>query len=229
MMEPERQEDERRLLADLRRGQSHAFEQVMRRHNRLLFRTARGIVHDDAEAQDVVQESWLRAFLAVGGFRGEASLATWLTRIVINQALMQQRRLGRVVHWDDATGDAENEMQSDPFSGAQAASPEEEVARLELRRRLSDAVELLPPIYRTVFMLRAVHGVAVEETAAALQVSQDVVKTRFLRARALVRQRLGTDAEGEAPSLHDFAGQRCEDVVASVMAELRARGVVRDQ
>ena len=217
------------LLAALRQGQASAFELVMRRYNRLLFRAARGIVPDDGEAQDVVQEAWLRAFLAVRDFRGDASLATWLTRIAINQALTQQRRRARLVPWDEEGASGDSEMEDDPRITAASQTPEDELARLQLRRQLADAIDLLPAPYRSVFILRAVHGLSVEDTAQGLQVSADVVKTRFLRARAMLRSRLAGDPEREAAFLHEFAGQRCDDTVAAVLAQLRARGVIRDQ
>jgi RNA polymerase sigma-70 factor (ECF subfamily) len=221
--------DDGALLAGLRQGQARAFEQMMRRYNRLLYRAARGIVHDDAEAQDAVQEAWLRAFTGLHGFRGDASLGTWLTRIVINQALVQQRRLGRVVLWNEDVESRESAMQKDPLGGDGMESPEDQVARLQVRRQLEEAIDMLPPIYRSVFLLRAVHGLSVEDTAQGLEVSADVVKTRFLRARAQLRSLLGFDPETEAAYLHDFAGHRCSDLVARVLQELRARGVIRDQ
>lgn len=217
------------LLAALRRRDAPAFEQLMRRYNRLLFRAARGIVGDDAEAQDVVQETWLRAFTGLAAFRGEASLATWLTRIAINQALAQQRKLGRLVLWDQDTPMEDSDMPFHPtLETGIAASPEEDAVRMQLRRQLSEAVDALPPIYRSVFMLRAVEGLGVEDTALALGVSIDVVKTRFLRARAMLRAALQSDPVVLAPGLHHFDGRRCDDVVGSVLARLRAAGVVRD-
>jgi RNA polymerase sigma-70 factor (ECF subfamily) len=219
------------LLAALRLGQAQAFETLMRRHNRLLFRAARGIVRDDAEAQDAVQEAWLHAFLALRTFRGDASLATWLTRIAINQALTQQRKRGRAVRWEDASHAGSDDMpeESDITTGGrQAASPEDELARVQLQRQLQAALDLLAPIYRSVFMLRAVEGLSVEETALALEVSADVVKTRFLRARALMRARLQEDALLQAPHLHGFEGRRCDDVVTAVLSQLRAGGIIRD-
>lgn len=222
-------DEERLLLAALRQGQARAFEELMRRYNRLLFRAARGILHDDAEAQDVVQETWLRAFQGLASFRGDAALATWLTRIAIHQALDQQRKLGRMVLWDTDPAQ-EDEMPRSPSDlAAQPPSPEQELARREVRRRIEQAIDLLPPIYRAVFILRAVHGLSVEDTALALQVSADVVKTRYLRARAMLREELDFDPETEAAYLHDFAGARCDETVAAVLARLRAAGVIRDQ
>jgi RNA polymerase sigma-70 factor (ECF subfamily) len=221
--------DDAALLAALRQGQARGYEQLMRRYNRLLYRAARGIVHDDAEAQDAVQEAWLRAFTGLHGFRGDASLGTWLTRIVINQALLQQRRLGRLVLWDEEVESRESDMQKDPLGAGATESPEEHVARAQVRRQLEAAIDLLPPMYRSVFILRAVHGLSVEDTAQGLEVSADVVKTRFLRARTQLRSLLGFDPETEAAYLHDFAGHRCSDLVARVLRELRGRGVIRDQ
>lgn len=220
------------LLAALRRHDAQAFEQLMRRYNRLLFRAARGIVADDAEAQDVVQDTWLRAFTGLAAFRGEASLATWLTRIAINQALAQQRKLGRLVPWDPDAPMEDSDMAFHPDSHPEtgiAASPEQEAVRMQLRRQLSEAVDALPAIYRSVFMLRAVEGLGVEDTALALGVSIDVVKTRFLRARAMLRATLQSDPVLLAPDLHHFDGRRCDDMVGTVLAHLRAAGVVRDQ
>lgn len=228
----EEDEGDAPLLAMLRQGQVRGYELLMRRYNRLLFRAARGIAGDDAEAQDVVQEAWLRAFAGLDGFRGQSALSTWLVRIVINEALQQQRRLGRVVLWHE---EVPMEDADTPGAGAGAPardpdeSPEASAARQQLRRRLEAAIDALPPIYRCVFILRAVQDLSVEETAESLRVSHDVVKTRYLRARAMLREALGS-APGEALALvHDFQGQRCDDIVRQVRAALRATGVIRDQ
>ena len=220
------------LLAGLRAGQAEAFTLLMRRYNRMLFRTARGIVGDDAEAQDAVQEAYLSAFVALDSYRGEASLRTWLTRIVINQALGQQRKLGRVVFMDQTFPDDEEGAMSDqssgPAGGIDPSTPEQAAANSELRRRLEAAIDLLPPIYRCVFVLRAIEGMSVEDTAASLRVSPDVVKTRYLRARGMLRRDLDAGAEASLPTLHDFQGARCDELVRQVLARLRADGVVRD-
>jgi RNA polymerase sigma-70 factor (ECF subfamily) len=226
-------ESDLELLASLRAGQADAFARLMRRYNRLLFRAARGIVADDAEAQDAVQEGYLRAFLALDSYRGESSLGTWLTRIVINQALGQQRKLGRVVFLDEGLLPDEESAMS-PQSPHRAATvddhtPEETASRNELRRQLEAAIDLLPPIYRCVFILRAVEGLSVEDTAASLRVSQDVVKTRYLRARSQLRRQLDSCAAMPLSAAHDFMGPRCDEMVRQVLARLRAAGVVRDQ
>ena len=219
------------LLARLRQGQAGAYECLMRRYNRLLFRTARGIVRDDAEAQDAVQEAWLRAFTALDAFRGQSALATWLVRIVINQALQQQRRLGRLVPWDEHVPMEDSAMPATPADPLDAApeTPEQAAARQQLRRQLEDAIDLLPPIYRCVFILRAVQDFSVEETAESLRVPQDVVKTRYLRARGMLRMALGAEPGAELRSLHDFQGSRCDHSVREELDALRATGVLRDQ
>ena len=211
------------LLARLRAGQADAFAQLMRRYNRLLFRAARGILDDDAEAQDAVQEGYLSAFLALDDFRGDASLGTWLTRIVINHALGRQRKLGKLVFLDEGLLFHEESAMADDYA------PEATASRNELRRRLQAAIDQLPPIYRCVFILRAVADLSVEDTAASLSVSQDVVKTRYLRARAKLRRQLDGAGEADLRNVHDFMGPRCDEVVRQVLARLRAAGVVRDQ
>ena len=215
---------EHELLVLLRQGKAKAFEQLMRTHNRLLFRAARGIVDDDGEAQDAVQEAYLRAFLALDSFRGEASLTTWLTRIVINQALGQQRKAGRFVAWHDESPDEESDM---PLM-VEHRTPEDNASSNQVRRQLEAAIDTLPPIYRCVFILRAVQGLSVEDTALALEVSADVVKTRYLRARGLLRSFLQADPHAQVCIAHQFQGVRCDDTVRLVLARLRALGVVRD-
>lgn len=209
-------------------GDEAAFETIMRRHNRLLFRAARGVVPDDAEAQDVVQETYLRAFTRLQDFQGGASLGTWLARIAINVALDTLRKRGRSVP-TDGHQDVDHEPSPEhmmSFSAPPGASPEASVARGELRQLLQSAIEGLPPLYRSVFILRAVQEMSVEETAFCLQVSDAVVKTRYLRARALLRDALGARIEAHAESAFPFAGARCEQVVRSVVAELQQRGLI---
>lgn len=209
------------LAASAAAGDALAFELIVRRHNRLLFRTARGVVPDDAEAQDVVQETWLRAFGKLRGFRGEAALGTWLARIAINLAISSQRRKGRLVPIQD---NAETEHAMDLHGLPVAESPDASAQRGEMRAVLQASIEGLPAIYRSVFMLRAVEDMSVSEAAFCLGVSEDVVKTRFLRARALLREELATRIETGAHDTFAFAGARCDAVLSHVMGELRRQG-----
>ncbi|MFC4522603.1 RNA polymerase sigma factor [Cupriavidus pinatubonensis] len=221
------------LVAGARAGEASAFEAIMRRNNRLLFRTARGVVPDDAEAQDVVQETYLRAFTSLDSFRGEAALSTWLARIAINVALTTQRKNGRIVQLEVRLEDQES-LAAEPsqenvmsFRAPDGELPDAMAERGQVRELLQAAVENLPVIYRSVFILRAVEDMSVEEAAYCLGVSSDVVKTRFLRARTMLR---GSLAEQVKPYLHgtfSFAGQRCDAVVNYVLAALQLRGLIR--
>lgn len=211
------------------RGEAAAFELIMRRHNRLLFRSARGVVSDDAEAQDVVQEAYLRAFSTLGSFRGDSALGTWLARIAINLALDVQRRRGRAVPLDD-TQDPNADLAVEhpmPLNAPEPDSPEKQAERGEVRVLLERAIGSLPAIYRSVFILRAVEEMSVAETATCLQVSDAVVKTRYLRARSLLRDALGAQVEAHAQQVYAFAGARCDAVVVHVMAELQHQGRIR--
>jgi RNA polymerase sigma factor (sigma-70 family) len=213
------------LVARARGGDAVAFETIMRRHNRLLFRAARGVVADDAEAQDVVQEAYLRAFSHLASYRGDAALGTWLARIAINVALDSLRSKGRTVQMDDSD-DSIDEPSPEHFMSAhapQGESPDAAAERGQMRELLHAAIDRLPPIYRSVFILRAVEEASVDETAFCLQVSDAVVKTRYLRARSMLRDMIGAQVEAEAPAVFQFAGARCEAVVNHVLAELSRR------
>jgi RNA polymerase sigma factor (sigma-70 family) len=187
------------------------------------------VVDDDAEAQDVVQETYLRAFTNLHAYRGDSALGTWLARIAINVALSAQRKKGRLVQFEERTDDdappqTEYAM---PFRTTEDERPDESAHRKELRVLLQASIADLPPIYRSVFILRAVEELSVEETAFCLAVSEDVVKTRFLRARAMLRERLAVRVENGLEQTFAFAGARCDAVLAHVMSELAQRGLLR--
>jgi RNA polymerase sigma factor (sigma-70 family) len=210
-------------------GDPAAFETIVRRHNRLLFRTARGVVSDD-EAQDVVQETYLRAFTNLRAYRGDAALGTWLARIAINVALTSQRKKGRLVQLERSDDDDEMPAEPEaamPFAPNDNDRPDDQAERKEMRELLQTCIGDLPPMYRTVFILRAVEELSVDETAFCLGVSEDVVKTRFLRARAMLRERIAARVEGGAQEVFAFAGARCDAVLAHVMTELVRRGLLR--
>ena len=194
-------------------GDTAAFELIMRRHNRTLFRTARAILRDDAEAEDALQEGYLQAYQAIGGFRAEAKLSTWLARIVANQALMRLRkrvRRGDVVPLQPADEAIEENM-----------TPEKETHRAQVRKLLEAQVDSLPDAYRAVFMLRAVEELSVEETAAVLQIPEATVRTRLFRARSLLREGLAARIDLAYEDAFAFAGERCDRIVAHVLERLR--------
>lgn len=210
------------LVRRARAGEAHAVETLVRRHNRTLFRTARAILRDDSEAEDVVQEAYVQAFRALASFRAESSLSTWLVRIAANLALMRRRRRAReakVIPIDHETGASFMAEIADGAQGPEAAAMSGETRRL-LERRIDE----LPDLYRTVFVMRAVEDMTVEETAAALGLPAATVRTRFFRARALLRAALEHEIGFALEDVFAFDGERCDRIVASVLLALGLTG-----
>ena len=219
-------EDE--LIARAAAGEGAAFEVLMRRHNRLLYRTARSILKDDAEAEDAVQDAYLRAWHALPGFRTESKLATWLVRIVANEALARLRRTSAaVIPLEAAMTSTEPDTQA-ALTEAPERSPESTVARAQVRALLETRIDLLPEIYRSVFMLRAVEELSVEEVAQVLGMPEATVRTRFFRARALLREGLAGEIDHALGEVFAFDGARCDRIVAKVLERARAEGLNLD-
>lgn len=209
------------LLRRIGEGDSHAAEMLMRRHNRALYRTARAILRDDAEAEDAVQDAYLQAFRSAASFRGESSVSTWLVRIAANEALMRRRRdvrRAQVIPIDVESGESLMENVADES----ARGPESEAFGAEVRTLLERRIDELPDLYREVFMMRAVEEMTVEETAAALGLPEATVRTRFFRARALLRGSLERDLDSALGDVFAFAGERCDRIVAEVLQRLVA-------
>jgi RNA polymerase sigma-70 factor (ECF subfamily) len=207
------------LTARAANGDHLAFGQIMRRHNRLLFRTARSILKTDADAEEAVQEAYLRAWRALSGFRADAKLSTWLVRIVINEALGRLRRRSAQVTSSDAELEPIEPRPSEPTeSGHQ--QPEPAAMRAELRRLMEARIDRLPDAFRTVFMLRAVEEMSVAEVSAALDLSEATVRTRFFRARAVLREGLSRDFDPTLADAFSFDGKRCDGLVARVLAAI---------
>jgi RNA polymerase sigma-70 factor (ECF subfamily) len=205
------------LAALVARGETGAFELLMRRHNRTLYRTARAILRDDAEAEDALQEGYLQAYQAIGGFRGDAKLSTWLARIVANQALMRLRKRARRAQIVPLQpGAALEHLNEIPESGMDK-TPERSAQRSEMRRLLEASIDALPGDYRAVFVLRAVEEMSVEETAAVLKIPPATVRSRLFRARSLLREALAARIDIACEEAFGFAGERCDRVVANVM------------
>jgi RNA polymerase sigma-70 factor (ECF subfamily) len=204
-----------RLVALARRGDGGAFGAIMQRCNGRLFRIARGILGDEAEAEDVLQEAYVRAYAALPGFRGDASLLTWLTAIVVNEARTRLRR--RRPQVELRVVDEAPERTTRPSADA---GPEAAAARSEARRLLEHAIDALPPDFRSVFVLREVEGCSVAETAAGLELSPVTVRTRLHRARALLRRQLeGVLAEALSDAF-PFGGARCAAFTGRVLESL---------
>lgn len=213
------------LTARTRGGDQAAFEMVMRRHNTRLFRVARSILRNDEAAEDALQEAYLHAYRHMADFRGSAQLTTWLTRIVINQALMAVRKQKRdqvLVSFDDrrTADDRETDM-----ADTIGESPSDATLRAETRRLLERRIDELPLNFRTVFVMREVEEMTAEETAACLDIPQATVRTRLFRARALLRESLAHDLDLATTSVFGFAGARCDRIVSGVLQQLsRERG-----
>jgi len=201
-------------------GEEAAFERIMRRHNRLLFRTARSILHNDLEAEDALQESYLSAWRALGSFRAEARLSTWLVRIVINEALGRLRRRSAQVLALDASINLSNIALEDVMEGNPDDRPDRAAMRSQMRARMEACIDQLPDAFRTVFMLRAVEEMSVEEVSEALGVPEATVRTRYFRARGLLREGLARDVDQAVADAFSFDGARCDRIVAGVMAQL---------
>lgn len=210
------------LVHEIRQGHGRYFEPLMRRYNQRLFRVARAIVRDDAEAEDVIQQAYVNAYLHLHQFAERARFSTWLTRIAIHEALGRLRKAGRMPRYDEADGE-ESAMERVRSPGQ---NPEERAYNVELATLIEQAISKLPGTFRGVFMLRDVEGLSTQETAECLGLNEDTVKTRLHRARAHLRRDLTTRVGASASTAFQFKGGRCDRVVAAVMARLAELGAV---
>ncbi|EIM72690.1 RNA polymerase sigma factor [Nitratireductor sp. B36] len=202
-----------------------AFEAIMRRHNQLLFRTARGIVRSDGEAEDVAQEAWMQAWRALSGFRAESKLSTWLVRITVNEALGRLRRKSaQIIPLETAMMSSDKDTRS-ALTEAPARGPEHSVERSQLRALIEARIAVLPEAFRSVFMLRAIEDMSVDEVAEVLDIPAATVRTRYFRARALLRESLAQEMDVAIGEAFSFAGERCDRIVAGVLARARAEGL----
>ena len=207
-----------------RRGDGAAFRAIMQRHNRRLYRVARAVLHDDGEAEDVVQETYVRAYAALGDFRGDSSLATWLTRIALNEALGRIRRRRPTVDIE-SFDPARPEARVIPFPlMSPDMNPEQAAARQDVRRLLERAIDALPEPFRVVFVLRDVEEMSIEETAAQLGLRPETVKTRLHRARRQLREALDAELASALTDAFPFAGARCARITDTVLRRLGLPG-----
>ena len=209
---PETTVDDAELARRIAGHDEAAFECVMRRNNAALYRVARAILKNEADAEDVLQEAYLAAYRHMGEFRAEAKLSTWLTRIVVNQALGRRRsrdRAGTVVPF------------SEPEELDQAdSSPEQSTTRAEFRRLLERKIEALPLAFRTVYVLRDIDELSGAETAECLSITEATVRSRLFRARGLLRESLSRELDMAAADIFHFGGEHCDRIVAGVLARL---------
>jgi len=207
------------VVRRVRAGETGLFEVVMRRYNQRLYRVARAILRDDAEAEDVTQQAYVNAYRHLDQFAGRAMFSTWLTRIAVHEAFARARRRSRfneqetVDDWDGDSMDALTSPEPDPERQAFAG---------ELRALIESAIEALPEHYRAVFVMRAVEGMSTAESAECLDITEETAKTRLHRARLLLRDTLYERAGIETAAAFSFEAPRCDRVVTAVFAQIEA-------
>jgi RNA polymerase sigma-70 factor, ECF subfamily len=194
---------------------------VTGRHNQRLFRIARSILGDASDAEDAVQDAYLKAFTGLERFRGESSFGTWLTRIAINEALSRLRRRRPTVEWEAAV-EAELLVHSPQQAASTGRDPESTMAHREIQSLLERSIDELPDAFRVVFVARFVEGMSIEETAALCGLRPETVKTRAFRARRRVRAGLQRRLGASLGEVFQFDGPRCERLTAAVLERLRA-------
>ena len=202
-------------------GETGMFEIVMRRHNQRLYRVARAILRNDGEAEDVMQDAYVRAYEHLDQFAGRAKFSTWLTRIAVHEALARQHRGNRHQELEP-----KSEQEGDPMDrfASLAPDPEQQASNSEVRRLLEEAVEKLPDAYRTIFILRDVEDMSTTDTAEVLEITEENVKVRLHRARALLRKSLYARAGMERKEAFNFHAVRCDRVVNNVFERIQKQG-----
>ena len=201
-------------------GEQAAFARLMRRHNRRLYRVARSILRDDAEAEDALQDAYIQAYRALPDFRGESSLATWLTRIVMNAALMRRRSAWRMAEVIELGAEPAMDAFCATREAGEPGQPEQAALRSQARGLIEAKIDALPEAFRTVFVLRAVEELSVEETGQLLGIPEATVRSRYFRARAMLREALARELDFALDDAFGFDGERCDRIVANVMRRL---------
>jgi RNA polymerase sigma-70 factor, ECF subfamily len=212
--------NDEQLVQLARERDEAAVRAITQRYNRRLFRVARSILRDDAEAEDVVQETYVRAFTGLEHFRGDAAFGTWITRIAMNEALGRLRKRRPTVDWESyGANRTQAEIIDFPVSAA-SNDPEKTMAQGQIRAVLEHAIDELPDAFRAVFVARIVEGMSVEETADLFGLQAETVKTRLHRARNLLRDALDKQLGPALTSTFPFDGRRCERMTESVVQRL---------
>lgn len=210
----------RRILA----GDGSLFELIMRRYNQRLFRVVRALLGNDDEAEEVVQQAYVNAYTHLRQFAGQASFATWLTRIAVHEAYASARRRKRTDSFPRAVGAGDADLEGGDTMPSRTPDPERQAAAAEVRRLLEAAIDSLRPTYRSVFVLREVEGLSTHETAEILGLTEEAVKVRFHRGKALLRKDLLDRAGLAASTAFPFLGSRCDRMVQAVFARLGLPG-----
>jgi len=202
----------RRVVA----GETALFELLMRRYNQRLYRVARAILHSDVEAEDVVQDAYVRAYQHLEQYSGRAPFGAWLTKIAVNEALARLRSRGRIQELEAMF----NGQDDAPVLMSNMKSPEQQVSSRETNQLLEEAILALPGTYRAVLMMRDVEEMTTADTAAALELTEENVKVRLHRARALLRKELFNRAGAGRNEAFPFLGARCDKMVRMVFERL---------
>jgi RNA polymerase sigma-70 factor (ECF subfamily) len=212
--------DDAEVLEHARQRDEQAFRLIMQRNNRRLYRIARGILRNDSEAEDVVQETYYRAFAHIDEFRGESSLAAWLARIAFNEALGRLRHRRPMVDWTTLEN-TQPESQIIAFPLQHQVDPERTMAQRQIQGFVEQAIDGLPEDFRIVLVTRTIEGMSVEETARLLGLRPETVKTRLHRARSMLREALDKQTDSILTDAFPFGGPRCERMTERVLARLR--------
>jgi RNA polymerase sigma-70 factor (ECF subfamily) len=212
--------DDQALAARVQGGDREAFRHIMKRCNQRLFRAARAVVGSDAEAEDVVQEAYVDAYAKIDGFRGEASLLTWLTRIVLNEAYGRLRKRHATVDVDQIEAAQLEPGNVIAFPTNAGTDPAASLQREQVRRLLERAIDELPEPFRVVYILREIEECSVEDTALALDLKPETVKTRLFRARRLLRVALHDQLASTMGDAFPFLGARCDRITEAVMQRI---------
>ncbi len=205
------------IVERVRAGNTALYEILMRRYNQRLFRIAYSVLRNDSEAEDVMQEAYVRAYQHLEQFAGEAKFSTWLTKIAINEALSRVRRRWRTESFESSLETNLNPMNN---VGTNMRDPERQTYDRELRLVLEGAIEALPETYRSVFVLRAVEGLSAAETAACLDIGEEAVKSRLHRARKMLQKNLRERASLLTAEAFPFHLSRCDRVVNAVLQRI---------
>jgi RNA polymerase sigma-70 factor (ECF subfamily) len=208
-----------RLVELARQRNLQAFEALMRRHNRRLFRVTRGVLRDGDAAEDAVQETYLRAFMKLDTYKPTGKFGAWLTRVALNEALMMRRRDRETVSLDEVGEEALAPTES---LGSDSPSAEQFAEAAHARALLETAIDALPENFRMVFMLRVVEGLDVRETAECLELNANTVRTRLFRAQRQLRGDLSRVLHEESSEIFDFGSERCDRLAQRVLAKLSA-------
>jgi RNA polymerase sigma-70 factor (ECF subfamily) len=212
-------EDERAVAASIAAGDRPAFECLMRRYNRRLYRLARATLRDRTEAEDALQDAYIAAYRSIGQFRGDALLSTWLSRLVLNECFARMRRSARRRNVVSIVS-PNVPIESPPMFADEVDSPDSALGRAQMRDLLERKVDELPENFRAVFVLRSVEELSVDETAGTLGIPDETVRSRHFRAKTMLRESLARELNLAERDLFEFGGDHCNRIVARVLARL---------